>query len=208
MKSLQETAPVGQAACHNNINTLMHYAEDQKNKEVHSKRELRQIHQGRIINVCQETFFFEGEKPFKTDLIVHPGAAVILPILDDGTLLLIRQWRRAVGEILIEAPAGVIEVGEPKIECAMRELQEETGYSAERLTSMGRILSAPGFCSETLYLFLAEGLAKNPLPKDEHEAIDLMPLFLEEALAMIESGEICDAKTIVLILRYAKKCDI
>ncbi len=186
----------------------MNYAEGQKNKELQCKRELRQIHQGRIIEVNQETFHFEGEKPFKADIVFHPGAAVILPVMDDGRVLLIKQWRRAVEEILIEAPAGVLETGEPKSACAMRELQEETGYSAKKLTFMGRIVSAPGFCSEILYLFLAEGLIPNPLPKDEHEAIDLMPLSLKEALAMVESGEISDGKTIVLILRYARMLGI
>ena len=183
---------------------MINNADIQKNKELDARRELRKIYEGRVIEVCQETFFFEGEIPFKADIILHPGAAVILPILDNGMLLLIKQWRRAAGEILIEAPAGVLEAGEPKIACAMRELQEETGYSAKTITPFGKILSAPGFCNEVLYLFLAEGLVENPLPKDEHEAIDLLVVSLKEALELIDSGEIWDAKTIVLILRYAK----
>jgi ADP-ribose pyrophosphatase len=183
---------------------MINNADIQKDKELLSRKELRKIYEGRVIQVCQETFFFEGESPFKADIVLHPGAAVILPILDDGSLLLIKQWRRAVSEILIEAPAGVLEAGEPKIACAMRELQEETGYSAQKMIPLGRVLSAPGFCNEVLYLFLAEGLVENPLPKDEHEAIDLMAISLQDALAMIDSGEICDAKTIVLIFRYAR----
>lgn len=182
----------------------MSYAEKQKNSELHCKRESRLVHQGRILSVSQETFYLEGHSPHKADLVTHPGAAVILPIMDDGRVLLIKQWRRAVSEILIEAPAGTLDPGEPVAECAMRELQEETGYSAKCLDPIGKIYSAPGFSNEALYLFIAKGLIHNPLPPDEHEWIDPFPLFLDQALNMVESGEICDAKTVVLLLRYAK----
>ncbi len=174
----------------------------QKLKELHSRRESQLIYEGRIITVRQETFFFEGEKPFKADLVLHPGAAVILPINAKGEFVLIKQWRRAAGEILIEAPAGTLEPGEPTIECALRELREETGYAAKTLTQIGKIYSAPGFCSEILHLFTAEGLIEDPLPKDEHEEIDLFVVSPERAVDMIKTGEICDGKTIVLILRY------
>ena len=183
----------------------MGHAEQQKSREFHCKRENHLVHQGRIISVSQETYFIDGDKPFVADVVSHPGAAVILPIMDDGRILLIKQWRRAVAQILIEAPAGTLEMGEPAIECAMRELREETSYSANTIEPMGKIYSAPGFSSETLFLFVAKGLFHAPLPLDEHEAIDPFPLFIDQALKMVESGEICDAKTVVLLLRYREK---
>jgi ADP-ribose pyrophosphatase len=82
-------------------------------------------------------------------------------------------------------------------------LQEETGYSAKNIEPIGKIYSAPGFCNEVLYLFIAKGLIHDPLPQDEHEGIDPFPLFIDQALKMVETGEICDAKTVVLLLRYA-----
>ncbi len=181
----------------------MNLAEKQKNKELRCQKKSHKAYQGRFISVREDTYLFENEAPFTSDVVLHPGATVILPIQEDGKLLLIKQWRRTIQEILIEAPAGMLDPGEPIIECAMRELREETGYSAKKLTPMGKIWTAPGFCNEVLHLFLAEGLSKSPLPKDAHEAIDLFPVKLEDAIEMIESGEITDAKTTVLILRYS-----
>ncbi|MBS3904144.1 MAG: NUDIX hydrolase [Simkania sp.] len=182
----------------------MDLAIQQKHKELRSQKTSQLFYEGRVITVCQETFFFEGEQPFKTDLILHPGAATVLPIDDRGELLLIKQWRRASGDILIEAPAGILETHETVAECAMRELREETGFAATTLTQIGKIYTAPGFCNEVLHLFIAEGLVEDPLPKDTHENIDLFSVSLTNALDMIETGVICDAKTIVLILRYAR----
>lgn len=178
-------------------------AQEQKEREESAPKTSALIHQGRIIALYEERFGFNPPKTY--DIISHPGAVAILPITDKGELLLISQWRRAAGKILLEIPAGTLEVGEESAACAQRELQEETGFRAACLTPFGGCFSAPGFCTEYLHLFLATKLEPAPLPHDEEEAIDLAPCPLDIALKMIDNGEICDAKTIVAILKYACK---
>ena len=96
------------------------------------------------------------------EVVTHPGAAAILPIDEEGNLVLIKQWRHAVREILIEVPAGVLEKGEEPIICAQRELQEETGYKAHKLSPLGGFFTASGFCNEYIFLFLAKDFRKLP----------------------------------------------
>jgi ADP-ribose pyrophosphatase len=158
--------------------------------------------------VRQDVYQWEGEPPHACDLVLHPGAVAILPIAADGRLLLIRQWRRAVGEILIEIPAGILEKGEEAAACANRELQEETGFRAKTLVPIGSLYTAPGFCNEKIHLYLASDLEESPLPPDAHEAIDLHTVSLEEALDLIETNRIIDAKTIAAVLRYARRHSI
>jgi ADP-ribose pyrophosphatase len=167
--------------------------------------EKRDIYQGRIISVRSETLERAGKTPHTWDLVIHPGAVVILPITFDEKILLVKQWRRAAQKILIELPAGTLEHGESPAFSAQRELQEETGYRAEELTPLGGFFSAPGFCTEYLHLFLARNLVLSPLDCDENEAIDLLPLSLNEALRMIDQHLILDAKTIAGILLYTHK---
>jgi ADP-ribose pyrophosphatase len=136
------------------------------------------------------------------DLVTHPGAVVIVPVTEQGEILLIEQWRRAAKQILLELPAGTRDQGEDIGTCAQRELREETGYRARKWVPLGGFFSAPGFCTEYLHLFIGKDLVLDPLPHDEDEAIDLCRYPLEETLKMIESGAICDAKTIAGLFRY------
>lgn len=159
------------------------------------------MYQGRIIQLKLETYRFDHRTKV-AEIIHHPGAAVILPIDPEGRLLFIRQWRRAIGEITIELPAGTLEKNEEPIACAKRELQEETGFAARKLTSLGGFYTAPGFCDEYLHLFLAEELYPSPLPPDDDEVIELFPLTASEARQLIEQNKIHDAKTLVGILKY------
>lgn len=137
------------------------------------------------------------------DIVMHPGAVVIIPITADGKILLIKQWRHAVDQILIELPAGTLEMNEEPITCAEREIQEEIGYRAQKMTPLARFYSAPGYSTELLYLFVAEKLEPSFLPADEDEGIDVFPVTLAEAKKLIKTGEICDAKTIAGIHCYA-----
>jgi ADP-ribose pyrophosphatase len=157
------------------------------------------LYQGRTIQLRCDTW-----KQNKWDIVVHPGAVVILPITSDGKLLMVRQWRRAVGKVLIELPAGTLEENEPVSVCAQRELQEETGYRSNELIAMGGFYSAPGFCSEYLHFFLALDLTLDPLDKDPDEAIDLLSFTVEEAWDLIKNQQICDAKTIAGVALYAQ----
>lgn len=136
------------------------------------------------------------------EVVDHPGAVVILPLLDEKTVLLIRNERYVVNQTLWELPAGTLEKGEQPQTCAFRELIEETGYQAEKLSLMMQFFSTPGFCNELLYVFLAQELSYRGQDLDETEKIDVEPITLKEALNMIENGVICDAKTICSLLYF------
>lgn len=133
---------------------------------------------------------------FERASVVHGGAVALWPITADGKILMVRQFRHCIEEALLEVCAGTLEAGEDPAECADRELREETGFKAEKLTPIGGIYSAPGFCTEKLHCFLAEGLTRAPLPPDADEQIDLEFLTPAQFEEKIATGEICDAKTL------------
>jgi ADP-ribose pyrophosphatase len=145
----------------------------------------------------------ETGKEFRREVCVHPGAVVVLPFLDDKVLL-IRNHRYAVHQVLIELPAGTLEKGEDPMNCAGRELLEETGYLAGRLKPMGSFFSSPGTLTEKLYAFAAYDLEKKVSALEEGEEIEIMPTSFDEAVEMIRSGEIMDAKTIATLLMYER----
>ena len=126
----------------------------------------------------------------------HPGSVVMIPVLDEN-IVMIRQYRWALDEVILELPAGTRDWNEDVLLCAQRELREETGYRAERLTSLGEIWPAPGFTNERLHFFLAEGLTPDPLPGDFDEDITLAPLPLQDLQGMINNGELNDGKSII-----------
>ncbi len=178
---------------------MTNHAAEQEELERNAPIERTMVHQGRIVSLRTDRW-----KDHVWDIVLHPGAVVILPVLPDGRLLLVKQWRRAIGRILVELPAGTLETHEPVAVCAQRELQEETGFFSHELISLGGFYSAPGFCSEYLHFFLALQLEKAPLAPDEDEAIDLLTLTLDEVWEMIRTGEICDSKTIAGVARYVQ----
>lgn len=136
------------------------------------------------------------------DLVTHPGAAVILPILDDGRVLLISNYRFAVDGDLLELPAGTIDPPEPAVECARRELAEETGYRAAEMSPLVSFYSTPGICDEILHAFVATGLADGEAALEPGERIKPAPMELDEALAAVRDGRVTDGKTIVTLLYY------
>lgn len=144
----------------------------------------------------------EGGRRHTREVVVHPGAVVILPILDDQHILLIRTRRYAVEESLLELPAGTLEKGELPINCAGRELLEETGYLAQRLAPLGSFYASPGVLSERLYAFAAYDLQRHRQMLEEGEEIEVSAVLLDEAVDMIRSGAIADGKTIATILSY------
>lgn len=175
--------------------------EEQKEREEKSLVDSCWAYRGRIVNLRLDTYQF-GTRTKVAEIIHHPGAVVLVPIDSEGKILLIQQWRRAVKEILLELPAGTLEEHEEPKGCALRELQEETGFTAEKLTKIGGFYTVPGFCNEYLHLFLAERLRPSPLPPDDDEAIRLISMTVKEALLAIEQNQIRDAKTIAGILWY------
>lgn len=142
--------------------------------------------------------------PHVYDIIVHPGAAVILPVLDDGRLLLIHNYRVAVGQELLELPAGTLDNGEPPAVCAARELAEETGYRAGRLEPLVSFYSTPGILTERMHVFLATKLSPGLTARETGEQIRLAPLPPREAFEAIRTGRISDGKTILALLYYER----
>lgn len=163
------------------------------------------VHRGRKFNV--ETVQIPGPggpgtAPLTRDLIVHPGAVVVLAITDDHRVVMIRNRRFSVGKILWELPAGTLEVGEDPQLCAGRELVEETGYSAARITPLCAFYSSPGICTERMYAFAATGLTHvgQDLEDDEQIEVELVPM--DRVVEMARTGEIEDGKSIAALLYY------
>jgi ADP-ribose pyrophosphatase len=175
----------------------------QERLEKSSPTQRQEIYRGKTITLrCDTQKKVDGSLK-KWDIVVHPGAVVLIPITAKQEILLVKQWRHAIDKRILELPAGTLEVGEEPHVCAQRELQEETGFRANQIIPLGGFYSAPGFCTEYLHLFLALDLESDPLPADDDEKIDLYPVSFEKAEKMIKSGEIYDAKTIAGIQRYA-----
>ena len=155
------------------------------------------IFEGKIVNLRVDTVRFQDNKTGKREVVEHSGAVAIVPILADGkTVVLVRQWRTPVGAPLLEIPAGGLEDNESPEECARRELTEEIGQTAGRLIKIYEGYSAPGFCTEKLYGFLALDLTDEAAEQDEGEFVERVEMSLTEAIAAIATGKIQDMKTI------------
>jgi ADP-ribose pyrophosphatase len=171
--------------------------------------ERRPVHKGRIVDLSIDTVRFPNGKTGELEMIRHSGASAVLPVLseldaDDPQILLIKQYRYASGGYLLEVPAGRPDKeGEDWEVCARRELQEETGLTAERLIKLTEIYTTPGFTDEKIHLFLAIGLETGSNSLDEDEFLDTITLPMSEALRMVRDGEITDAKTICTLLYAA-----
>lgn len=146
----------------------------------------------------------ETGRELRREVCIHPGAVVILPVMGDGRVMMIKNHRYAVKQVLIELPAGTLEKGEDPMNCAGRELLEETGYLAGRLKRIGSFFSSPGILNEKLYAFSAYDLEKREAALEEDEEIEIMPVLFDDALKMIDSAEIMDAKTIATLLMYER----
>lgn len=180
----------------------MEKSEKQQEIEKAAQVEKETLFKGKTFSLEKEVLHFSDQDSHQWDIIVHPGAVAILPIQEDGSLLLIKQWRRAIGKVIFEIAAGTLDNKEAPLTCAMREIQEEVGVKAETFIPLGGFYSAPGFCTEYIHLFLAKDLSESSLPGDPHEAIDVVEVTLEQAIGMLHNEEIEDAKTILALLRY------
>ncbi len=162
--------------------------------------ESRVLYQGRVVTLRIDTVRLPNGHITQREIVEHRGAVAIVPLMDADTVLLIRQYRQAVGETLLEIPAGTLEPGEPPDRCAERELQEETGYRASTLKRLFNQYLAPGYSQEVLHVYLAEGLTPASQQTDEDESVEVVPTPLEHIPPMILNGEIKDAKTIAGLL--------
>jgi ADP-ribose pyrophosphatase len=166
--------------------------------------ETRTIWEGPTLRVAVDRVRLPNGEESELEVVHHPGAAAVLPLLDDGDVLLVRQYRHSVGEWLLEVPAGKLAPGERPESCALRELEEEAGVRAGRLQPLGAVVMTPGFCDERIWLFLATGLTdgEQRLERDEVLRVERLPLAEAERRAL--DGEIHDAKSVCAILRAAR----
>jgi ADP-ribose pyrophosphatase len=167
----------------------------------------RRAYTGRVISLDVDTVRFPDGSTGELEMIRHPGASAIVPFVsdpegDDPQLLLIRQYRYAADGFLYEVPAGRLEPGEDPLDCARRELQEETGCRAERVEPLFTMYTTPGFTDEKIHLFMAVGLTMGETERDVDEFMTVETVSLSRALEMVRRGEIQDAKT-ALALLYA-----
>ncbi len=153
-------------------------------------------------DVARLKFEAPGGTEIIRDVVEHPGAAVILPVLDDGRVVMIRNLRRIVGKTLWELPAGTLERGEPPEECAARELEEETGYRAKTIKPLTEFFASPGILNERMYGYLATELDRTAQALDESEEIEVFPLPSWQVRDMLKDGHIEDGKTIALLLYW------
>ena len=162
------------------------------------------VFEGPVFNVTVDTVS-EGEHTYKRDVVHHPGSAVIIPVHDDGTVVLVKQYRHPAVRYLLEAPAGTLAEGERPEVGAARELQEELGLVAARLEKLSEFFVSPGFLEEKMWVFLATDFSEGQQQLDDDEFLDIVRLPLAEALEMITSGEIQDAKTIIGLMLAAPR---
>jgi len=166
------------------------------------------IYDGRVVKLRIDTVQTPGGRKTTREIIEHADCVAIVAIDKDGNILLVKQFRKPVEKELLEIPAGGIDPGENPETAVRRELQEETGYLPEKLERLGGFYSAPGFCSEYLYLYLATELTPRQLQAEDTESISLVRVPATQIPGLIASGSICDAKSIaglLVYLRYQKE---
>ena len=170
----------------------------------------RRPYHGRVISVDVDMVQFPDGSTGELEIVRHPGASAVIPFLDDPQsddprsddprVVLIRQYRYAADGYVYEIPAGRLDAGEDPRTCALRELREETGYTATRLIPLTTFYTTPGFTDEKIHLFAAAGLSEGESQRESDEILDLAPVSLSQALQMIETGEMVDGKSMIAIL--------
>jgi len=164
----------------------------------------QEIKRGFHLSVSSEIAELPDGRRVSLDVVRHPGAAAVVPFLDDERVMLIRQYRHAAGRTILEVPAGKLDDGEAPERCAARELEEEAGRRAGRLEKLGWIFTTPGFTDEVIHLFAGFELETVPTRHEDDELIELVPMPLDDALALVWAGEIPDAKSALALLHAAR----
>ena len=158
-------------------------------------------YKGVIIDAYLDRAELTDGRIVKREVVTHPGGAAVLPIDSDGFCYCVRQFRYPIGKSLLEVPAGKLNWGEDHRLCAERELSEETGFTADKIIYLGPSYSSPGFSTETIHVYLALGLHAGKSHPDDGEFLDVEKHHIDELHKMVMSGEICDAKTIIAVLK-------
>lgn len=156
------------------------------------------LYKGKVFDHQVDEIEYESGNKGIREIAIHPGGAVVVPVKDDGKIILVKQFRYPLKTTLIELPAGKLDKGEDPLVCATRELEEETGYKAKEIKKLGQIYTAPGYCTEILHIFFAGGLTPGNHNREEGEmGMEIFELSLQEIESLILAGKITDAKTIV-----------
>jgi ADP-ribose pyrophosphatase len=162
----------------------------------------KDVFKGRAVNLRIDTIEKVSGQVTTREIVEHADCIAVVAVDDESRILMVKQFRRPVNKMLLEIPAGGIEDGEDPEECVRRELQEETGYIPGKLQKLGGFYAAPGYCTEYLHLFLATQLTESRLTAEDTDEIEVVRIPVSEARAMIDSGWICDAKSVAGLLRY------
>ncbi len=157
--------------------------------------------EGNIIKLRVDTVLLPSGREATRELIEHPGGVAILPVDDDGNVYLVSQFRKPIEKTLLEAPAGKLAYGESHYDCGVRELKEETGLTAGKITYLGYIIPTPGYTNELIHLYLAQELSHGEQNTDEDEFVDVEKMNFDKVYNMCISGEISDAKTVAVVFR-------
>ena len=164
------------------------------------------IYKGAIINLRRDKVTVQGGTSYR-EIIEHNGGAVIAALTEDNKLVMVRQYRKPADKVMLEVPAGKIDPGEKPLDAAVRELKEETGYTAAKVEFLTQFYPSVGYSEEVLYLYLCTGLTPGETNFDENEAIDIEEVELDRLFKMAMSGEIDDAKTLIAILMVKAMAD-
>ncbi|MDR0491821.1 MAG: NUDIX hydrolase [Oscillospiraceae bacterium] len=163
--------------------------------------ESRTMYEGIVVKIRRDTAELQNGNRALREVVEHPGGVGIVPVTSDNKVLMVRQYRYPMEKELLEIPAGRLSVGEAPLDCAVRELSEETGCTAGKLVDFGEIYPSPGFCRETLYLYLALDLKYGEMHLDENELLTVETFDMDFLIGKIMSNEITDAKTIIGIIK-------
>lgn len=158
-------------------------------------------YKGLITSTTLDRVVLQNGEHTLREVVEHPGGVTVIPVDDDGYVYCVRQYRYPIKEHLLEVPAGKLEEGEDPLDCAVRELSEETGIYADEYIDLGKIYPSPGFCRETLYLYLARGLHFGAAHPDENEFLDVEKIHIDELVKLTMKNKLTDAKTVVAILK-------
>ncbi|MBQ7064190.1 MAG: NUDIX hydrolase [Firmicutes bacterium] len=158
------------------------------------------VFDGRILKVYKDTVVLDNGMTVTREVMRHHGAAAVVPITENGEVILVKQFRYAIGREMIEIPAGLLEPGEEPIQCAARETEEETGFRPAELTHLFDSYASPGYCTECVSVFMAQQLVPSKQHLDPDEDVEIMIVPLDEAAEMIRRGEITDGKTIAALM--------
>ncbi|NOZ74342.1 MAG: NUDIX hydrolase [FCB group bacterium] len=173
-------------------------------KFTETQRTTTQVFKGKLLDVRLDTVELPDGRTATREYILHQGAVVMIPVLPDGKIVLVKQFRYPIGRVMIEFPAGKLDPGEDYLTTAERELKEEIGYRPGRMTLLGELEPCVGYSNERMGIVLAEDLTADSVPGDEDEWIEVMPVTFDEALSLVWDGSITDSKTVAGLFWYSK----